>query len=204
MHPIARGRAAVTGSLLESAVVSQYAAYDPDAQRVGARHGTECVRPARPEDAAAIARISAEREGLDEDEIRPRVLGELTADGMGTEHHVFVAEVDRQVVGYGRIRDLTHADHGLPEVLREGWYLTGVVVAPEFRRRSLGAALTRARIEWVRARATEVHFVTNLRNHTSIDLHAAFGFEQIACEFEYPRAGLPLGAGAAFRLTLPD
>lgn len=182
--------------------MSLYADYQPDARASEARLGAECVRVARTEDVDAITRISAERDGHDPDAIRHRIAGEISGMQAGGSWCVFVAEIDDAVVGYGRIRDLTHAEGGLPTPLPEGWYLTGVVIAPAFRRRGLGAALTEARIDWARERTPDVYYVANLRNRPSQDLHAVYGFEEISRAFDYPRAGLKSGEGAAYRLRL--
>ena len=183
-------------------LLSHIADYDPDAAPVGPRYGAECVRRARTDDVDAITRISAEREGLAPDTIRHRIDAEIGGAGMGDAWCVFVAEIDAEVVAFGRVRYLTHAEGGLPPSLPEGWHLTGVVVTPRFRRRGLGAALTEARLDWLRGRADEVFYVSNLANRTSIALHAAFGFEEVARDFDYPRAGRRAGEGAAFRLAL--
>jgi len=181
--------------------MSHFAPYEPDATPAADPLDPGCVRVARPEDAEAITRISAERDGAPPETIRPRIEAELAGLGDGP-WCVFVADVDGAVAAYGRARDLTHAEGGLPPELPEGWYLTGVVVAPAFRRRGLGAALTEARLAWLEDRTDTVYYVANLVNRASIDLHAGFGFTEIARGFDYPRAGLAAGDGAAYGLTL--
>ncbi len=180
--------------------MSHYAPHAPGLRPDGLRYDTNRVRQAGARDVPAIARIHAEREGGDPTEAELRIRAEIEGTATGRPWRVFVAEADGSVVAYGRARCLTHAEDDLPEALPEGWYLTGVVVAAPFRRRGIGAALTEARLRWLRRRAEAVHYVANLANAASIDLHGRYGFEEITRDFEYPRAGLRRGAGAAFRL----
>jgi GNAT superfamily N-acetyltransferase len=62
---------------------------------------------------------------------------------------------------------------------RAGFYLSGVLVDPVWRRRGIGAALTRARLDWVFAPADEVFYVTGADNLASLRLHAVLGFHEM-------------------------
>jgi ribosomal protein S18 acetylase RimI-like enzyme len=45
-----------------------------------------------------------------------------------------------------------------------GYYLTGLLVAPGYRRRGIAEQLTRARMAWTAARVTEIWFFANAAN----------------------------------------
>ncbi len=60
-----------------------------------------------------------------------------------------------------------------------GHYLGGLVVGPEFRRRGVGSALTRARLEWIWSRASTAHYFANEHNTASIRMHEALGFQAV-------------------------
>src|SRR5690606_1120377 len=92
-----------------------------------------------------------------------------------------VAELSGQIVGYARAVSYDpEAEHSarLPRS-PGGWYLTGVVVNPDFRRRGIGHALTLFRMEWIRQRSDRVYYFVHPRNQASIDLHTRIGFQEI-------------------------
>jgi ribosomal protein S18 acetylase RimI-like enzyme len=89
---------------------------------------------------------------------------------------VAVAVVDDVIVAAAKTHLQTEPDAGAPA----GHYLGGVSVHPNHRRRGVGLALTRARIDWVWARSDTVYYFTDDDNTASMGLHAGFGFEEIA------------------------
>jgi ribosomal protein S18 acetylase RimI-like enzyme len=89
---------------------------------------------------------------------------------------VVVAVVGDTVVGAGKTHHQSDAVGHAPA----GYYLGGVSVHPDHRRRGIGYALTRARIDWIWRRADTVLYFTDDHNEVSIRMHAGFGFEEIA------------------------
>jgi aminoglycoside 6'-N-acetyltransferase I len=83
---------------------------------------------------------------------------QVACDIAGEPRQLFVAKVGDQVIAYGRVIKLAadEAARGAPA----GYYLSGVLMDPVWRRRGIGAALTRARLDWVFAPADEVFYVT--------------------------------------------
>ena len=109
------------------------------------------------------------------------------------ERVLFVAEVDGAVVGYGRVSFFRAAADG-PSA-PTGWYLLGVAVAPDWRRRGIAAELTRERIRWVAKRSDRIYYFTHRDNRTSQGLHAQFGFEELATPAGWaPPGGTPAEA----------
>jgi ribosomal protein S18 acetylase RimI-like enzyme len=118
------------------------------------------------------------------------------------EHHLVVAEVDGSIAGYGRA-GLFEPDADAPaDSAPRGYYLTGVFVHPSRRRAGIGATLTRARLDWIGARADEVWFFANARNGASIELHRKVGFEEVTRDFSFPGLTFEGGEGILFRLRL--
>jgi ribosomal protein S18 acetylase RimI-like enzyme len=114
-----------------------------------------------------------------------------------------VAECDGVVAGFGRSRwveAITDCRYSVPG----GWYLLGVIVTPEMRRRGIATALTRYRLEWIGRRANEAFYFANSLNGASIDLHAKLGFIEIQRPFAFPDASFSGGGvGVLFRASLP-
>jgi len=94
----------------------------------------------------------------------------------------FVIQEHEDIIAWSITRYLT------PEVEDDdhapsGWYLMGVVVRPDRRRRGLAKQLTQARMKWLSTQTQRVFYFTTPDNIASRELHASFGFEEV-------RAGL--------------
>ena len=87
---------------------------------------------------------------------------------------VLVAATQGEVFGVAKTHLHPDPDGSAPA----GHYLGGVVVAPGFRRRGVGSALTRARMEWIWSRSR--YCFTNEHNTASIRMHQALGFRPVA------------------------
>ena len=129
----------------------------------------------------------------------------LSADLANDEHHLVVAESGGEIVGYGRVRlwEPEREPEAPAGTAPSGYYLSGVFVRADLRRRGVAAALTQARLEWIGERADEAWFFANARNAASIELHGRFGFEEFTRRFSFPGVTFEGGEGILFRLSLP-
>jgi len=156
-----------------------FAAFDPDAH--GVPLPDVVVRPATHDDLHGCVALAAQREGGSTAEW----LGNFERRFDDDSQRLFVACVGDDLVGYGRVAWLTptaDGGHGAPD----GWYLSGVVVAPAMRRRGLGLRLTRARVEWVLERTSEVFYAVSASNLASRRLHESLGFRELTRDFSLP------------------
>jgi len=126
----------------------------------------------------------------------------LSLDVGHDEHRLVVAESGGAIVGYGRARLYEPAPGAPADAAPRGYYLTGVFVRDDCRRRGVAAALTQARLDWISARADEAWFFANARNTASIELHRPFGFEEVTRRFSFPGVTFGGGEGILFRLSL--
>lgn len=126
----------------------------------------------------------------------------LRADLSGVGRALFVARVEQAVAGYGRVRWFSPPPGSAADTAPAGWYLAGLLVAPDRRGWGAGAALTRARVGWVAERADEVWCYANARNAVSLALHAAIGFEEVTRDFSVPGVSFEGGVGMLGRLRL--
>jgi ribosomal protein S18 acetylase RimI-like enzyme len=110
---------------------------------------------------------------------RPYAISSAVVASDITDDHrqMFVAKANGQVVAYGRVTELA-ADEAAPGT-PAGYYLSGVLVEPAWRRRGIALALTRARLRWVFARTDEAFYVAGTDNVASLHLHTALGFQEV-------------------------
>jgi GNAT superfamily N-acetyltransferase len=113
-----------------------------------------------------------------------------------------------RVVGAARVSLFEPGANAPLNVAPPGWYLVGLVVAPEWRRHGIGLALSAARVRWALERAPEVWYFTGTRNRASFALHARLGFEEVTRDFWFPRVPFEHGgilcSVTAETFRLPD
>jgi ribosomal protein S18 acetylase RimI-like enzyme len=127
----------------------------------------------------------------------------LLKDLESPDRLLVVAERAEQVIGYGRVLRFVPEPDAPDDIASSGYYLMGLVVDPDHRRRGVAAALTEARLEWISKHADGAWYFANARNAASIALHAPFGFEEVTRSFCYPRVDFDRGEGVLFRVRFP-
>lgn len=183
--------------------MSEFAEFRPDRperERLQAGEGF-AVRPVVEDDLDAVAAIIAEREGEVFEkwrEISARILAEVE----GGRTLFLVAESGLGILGYGRAAWFEPPGDSPEEAAPAGWYLTGVVVRPEARRRGVGEALTRERLAWISLRAEAAWYFANAQNRVTIALHERLGFEEVTRDFWFPGVQFRGGVGVLFRRDL--
>lgn len=177
--------------------MSKFADYMPNAKSDLLLPGSLIVRPARPEDTQDVARLAAAREGDPIEKWLPSVerMIDRAVHGQGL---LLVAGMDDVIAGYGKADYFVPPKGSPANTAPEGWYLTGVVVRPEYRRRGIGARLTRDRLTWIAQRGDKAFYFANARNLATIDLHKAFGFREVTRDFHHPNATFDGGLGVLF------
>lgn len=162
--------------------------FDPDAH--GIPLADVRVREATDADLDACGALQARREGGLVTQWAERLRRSRLDEG----RQVFVAAQGERVVGYamvGWLEPIAQGGRNAPD----GWYLSGIAVAPEFRRRGLGRVLTQARCDWVWARADEVFCVASRANRASVAMHEGLGFFEVTRDFLVPSALFGAGDG---------
>ena len=141
-------------------------------------------RLASEDDAAEIARITFEREGVhrkrDFNYYFKRTKKELENIETATGFHIIVAEYEGEIIGFGRSIYYDLKKIQVPYPAPSGWYLMGVVVKPEFRRRGIGRRITEERLMRIFKNSTEAYFIVDSNNQASIKLHEELGFKKIS------------------------
>jgi aminoglycoside 6'-N-acetyltransferase I len=129
----------------------------------------------------------------------------FAADLARAQRELLVAAVpgSETLAGYGRISRFDPPPDSPANVAPAGWYLGGLLVARAHRRRGIGAALTRARLDWIFARSGEAWYFSNARNDASLALHERLGFVEVTRDFVYPGVGFVGGVGVLCRAARP-
>lgn len=117
------------------------------------------------------------------------------------QRHLVVAAAGDRILGYARARRLDPEAGAPSDRVPPGYYLLGLFVSQDHRRRGLGTSLTVARLDWIRQRAAEAWFFANARNLASIELHERLGFREFTRDFSFPGLEFHGGEGILFRLS---
>jgi GNAT superfamily N-acetyltransferase len=197
-------RAVIAGEYT-GCLVSRFAEYSPrsdDVSRLDSAQGL-IIRAARADDSEELGRISAARSGGD-----PRIAAnsfkKLIARSARTGRAlVLTAEWEGRVIGFGKCKYFTPRPDAPANVAPEGWYLTGLIVTPNVRRRGVGRALTEARLEWIASRSGSAYYFANALNRVSIELHGQLGFVETTRDFAFPGVVFEGGPGVLYRCELP-
>ena len=150
---------------------------------------------------AELAGIEAAREG-GEPAAHAAKLEKLLASSAAGKALVLAAQHGPSLVGIAKITRFTPPPDSPPNMAPAGWYLSGVIVAEDYRRRGIGRRLTQARLNWIAERDRAAYYFSNARNRASIDLHRAFGFVELTRDFTFPGASFEGGVGILFKAEL--
>jgi len=164
--------------------------------------GQLTIRQARVEDVGALGRLAADREGGDALTHGVAFKRAIEDDGSGRTSLVLVAELEDDIIGFGKVRYLGKEHGADASESPEGWYLTGVVVDPQFRRRGVGSRLTSERLQWIAERSQLAYYFANVKNRVSTALHERFGFVEIARGPEFAGVSFAGGEGMLFQADL--
>jgi ribosomal protein S18 acetylase RimI-like enzyme len=180
---------------------ADYSPSDPNLPSLTAADGLH-VRPAEERDVPHIARLKVAREGGDVEATSPSVLNEIARAAETGRGVLWVAALGDELVGYARAGWFTPGVGAPANSAPEGWYLQGVIVDPRWRRRGIGTALTRARLEWIAQRGDTAWFFATALNRASIELHERLGFEERTRDFHAPGTSFTGGIGILFAKRL--
>ncbi len=150
------------------------------------------VRPARADDADAVAAVAATRgaPGLD-------VRAGLPVWAADRDRLVVVAEARDGVVGWAMV-----GTWGRPGA-QAGPHVSALTVHPDHRRRGAGDRLLGTLAEWAWDRSGELWSVVNAENQASIALHRRHGFAAVRRIRDYAGMTFEGGWGVLLRAARP-
>lgn len=114
-----------------------------------------------------------------------------------------MAERNGECVGYGVATRFRPPPEAPANAAPAGPYLAGLMVHPAFRRRGVGAALVRARLDWFALQGEPVAFYfADDDNAATVALHHRFGFEPVTRDFWFPGLAHPEAPMTLYRVRL--
>jgi len=118
-----------------------------------------------------------------------------------SDYCLLLAFIGGEPVGYGKANWCE--PRGENDQAPAGMFLTGLVVAPAWRRRGIGEELIRRRLTWVWLRDQAAWFFTSARNRASLALHARLGFIEAGRAASYLGKPFDGGVGVLMRADPP-
>lgn len=148
--------------------------------------GLISFRKAVESDDVGIAELIFERDGEKSNHafeyFLNRTQKELQGIDFASDYNMFVATYDNEIIAYGRSVFYDVLKNKFTYEAPTGWYLMGVLVREDYRRRGIAEKLTKMRIEAISMKANEVFYVVNAENKSSIRMHEKLGFKVISEE----------------------
>lgn len=133
------------------------------------------IREAVYDDVRACAQLIAAHESDDVDAWQRR----FEAAFKDVNRSFIVALAGEEVVGYGHTALHVRADDSDHDATPTGYFLSGLLVSPEYRRHRIGTRLTIARLEMLRGLTDVVYYVADPENIATIEMHTRLGFNQL-------------------------
>jgi ribosomal protein S18 acetylase RimI-like enzyme len=161
----------------------RYVAYDPSPEDRPPKAALSVRQTDRPADLAVCARLSAH---YNQEDPRAALVNAQNHAAQPRNALYVAAEPGGNVVGYARVTWVGPVPDAAANTAPSGYYLGGMVVADEYRRRGVGTRLTTERLRFITARAADAWYLVNSANGASIDLHVAHGFHESTRDFSFP------------------
>ncbi|HEY5437344.1 MAG TPA: GNAT family N-acetyltransferase [Acidimicrobiales bacterium] len=137
--------------------------------------GEIVIRVAEPSDSTACALLISDHESGAFEDWRSR----FEIDLANPRRLFLVATVDDSVLGYGHTTFHSRDAHEESTSSPSGYFLSGLMVSPDYRRKGIGKFLTIARINKLRQVTDHIYYGAERGNLATIDLHAQLGFENV-------------------------
>jgi ribosomal protein S18 acetylase RimI-like enzyme len=130
------------------------------------------IREATASDVYPCALLIASYESNDVEIWRER----FGADLNDPHRQFFVGSYGEEIVGYGHAVRHTRPIDASSDSSPSGYFLSGLLVAPEYRRHGIGRLLTVARLQALKRVTKTVFYLAEPDNAATIQLHTHLGF----------------------------
>lgn len=154
-----------------------------------------------PQDLIACARLSAT---FNDENSRAALINAQKHVAKPRNALFVAADAHGEIVGYGRVSWVSRADNAPADAAPQGYYLAGMVIDERYRRRGIGARLTRERMKFIAGKADDAWYLVNKGNRASIALHVEHGFHEATRTFSFPGVILDGPGGILCHARLSD
>jgi ribosomal protein S18 acetylase RimI-like enzyme len=137
--------------------------------------GEIVIRNAEPFDLTACALLISNHESGDLEDWQSRFEKDLA----NPQRLFLVASVNDSILGYGHTAFHSGTSEEGAAANPSGYFLSGLMVSPAYRRGGIGRLLTIARVDKLRQQTDIIYFRAEPDNKATIDLHARLGFERV-------------------------
>ncbi len=139
-----------------------------------------------PEDVDEWVKLRSLRENKIPPQLAMQWKKQLQDSSFLKDNHSFIVRANNYLIAYAHShyyhKDNTSSIFQAPY----GWYLTGLMIHPDYRRKGIGRYLTSWRIEKIQAISDKVYYFTNIHNVASVKLHEELGFQEKTRDFQIP------------------
>ena len=147
------------------------------------------VRLAIPTDANDIGRIEVKVYGEYPENYKlviKKIKEAITTQGsIESLRKTWVAVKNKKILGFAKVGYINTIINNFPDFIK-GWYLTGVTIHPDWRRKGVGQFFVKTRLNWLKEKTDEVYYWSNKDNKASEALHKIFGFKVIKTSIYTP------------------
>ena len=164
-----------------------FASYNPSALRQQCHYR---ITPMKHQHLPAIAELFELREGH-------AITIKAVERSLLADNVIAFVAMQQQLLGYGKATHFNGQAYS-----PQGWYLSGLIVNPDYRRAGIAHELTRQRLNALSQHTDTVYYFANVNNQASIDLHGRFGFELLKDDFCFPGVTFNQGRGQLFGIKL--
>lgn len=146
------------------------------------------IREALRSDSRDLAYLRSQvLDGGDVEALTQRFELEITKSLNLRNSNLFIAQIDKHAVGYGRVQLFEGGQnlYDTAEALPPGWYLRGLVVPKPNQKMGIATLLTDVRLNWLRKITSSVLCFLDSDEKKTIPMYERYGFVEVSRSWKF-------------------